>query len=129
MSQSIDGQPLRRALPRRGASGTRPEFKLVRAVLGPEYSFVEAADGNEALLVVRELEPDLVVLDIMLPGIGGLDVLRTIRADAALAEIPVVVITAWSHLESQAWSAGADRFVSKPFDLDRLARAVEELLA
>jgi CheY-like chemotaxis protein len=103
--------------------------ELVRAVLGPEYSFVEAADGNEALLVARELEPDLIVLDVMLPGIGGLDVLRTIRADPALAAIPVVVITAWSHLESQAWSAGADRFVSKPFDLDRLARAVEELLA
>jgi len=103
--------------------------ELIRAVLGPGYSFIEAADGNEALLVVRELEPDLIILDVMLPGIGGLDVLRTIRADAALAEIPVVVITAWSHLESQAWSAGADRFVSKPFDLEKLTAAVEELLA
>ncbi len=103
--------------------------ELVRAVLGSGYSFVEAADGSEALLVVRELRPDLIVLDIMLPGVGGLDVLRQIRADAALAAIPVVVITAWSHLESQAWSAGADRFVSKPFDLDKLTLAVEELLA
>jgi CheY-like chemotaxis protein len=102
--------------------------ELVRAVLGPGHSFIEAADGNEALLVARELHPDLIVLDLMLPGLSGFDVLKEIRSDPALAEIPVIVITAWSHLESQAWSAGADRFVPKPFDLDRLTRAVEELL-
>jgi putative two-component system response regulator len=102
--------------------------ELVRAVLGDRYRFVEAADGSEALQLARELPPDLIVLDVMLPGISGIEVLAALSADAALAAIPVVVITAWSHAEIDAELAGADRFVSKPFDPDALSAAVEELL-
>lgn len=103
--------------------------ELVRAVLGPGYRFVEASDGKEALTAMRELAPDLIVLDVMLPGLSGIDVLEAIRADDRLRGTPVVVITAWSHAEAEAWTAGADRFVSKPFDPDDLSGAVEELLA
>ena len=105
-----------------------PLRELVRAVLGPIYRFVEAADGTEALAAAREMRPDVMVLDVMLPGISGIDVLRELRSDEQIADIPVVVITAWSHAEAEAWAAGADRFVSKPFDPDELSRAVEELL-
>jgi len=103
--------------------------ELVRAVLGPRYRFIEAADGAEALELARELRPDLIVLDVMLPGLSGIEVLEAIRTDAVLAELKVVVITAWSHAEIDAQVAGADRFVSKPFDPDDLSNAVEELLA
>jgi len=103
--------------------------ELVRAVLGPGYRFVEAADGTEALALAREDRPDLVVLDVMLPGLSGIEVLEELRTDDGLASIPVVVITAWSHAELDAQVAGADRFVSKPFDPDELSTAVEELLA
>lgn len=103
--------------------------ELVRAVLGPAYLFAEAADGLEALALARELRPDLVVLDVMLPGLSGIEVLEALRLDEELRSIPVVVITAWSHAELDAQVAGADRFVSKPFDPDQLSRAVEELLA
>lgn len=103
--------------------------ELVRAVLGPRYRFIEASDGKEALAAMRELAPDLIVLDVMLPGLSGIDVLEAIRADEQLSGTPVVVITAWSHAEAEAWSAGADRFVSKPFDPDQLSDAVEELIA
>jgi CheY-like chemotaxis protein len=102
--------------------------ELVRAVLGPRYRFVEAADGTEALQLARELRPDLIVLDVMLPGLSGIEVLEAIRTDAELHELKVVVITAWSHAEIDAQVAGADRFVPKPFDPDDLSRAVEELL-
>ena len=102
--------------------------ELVRAVLGPRYRFIEAADGTEALVAARELSPDLIVLDVMLPGISGIEVLETIRTDEQLKDLPVVVITAWSHAELEARVAGADRFVSKPFDPDDLSSAVEELL-
>ena len=102
--------------------------ELVRAVLGPRYHFVEAADGAEALTLTRELRPDLIVLDVMLPGLSGIEVLEALRLDDALRWIPVVVITAWSHAEIDAQVAGADRFVSKPFDPDVLSSAVEELL-
>ena len=103
--------------------------ELVRAVLGPAYRFAEAADGLEALALARELRPDLVVLAVMLPGLSGIEVLEALRLDEELRSIPVVVITAWSHAELDAQVAGADRFVSKPFDPDQLSRAVEELLA
>jgi CheY-like chemotaxis protein len=102
--------------------------ELVRAVLGTRYEFVEAADGLEALALARELRPDLIVLDVMLPGLSGIDVLEALRGDVELQGMPVVVITAWSHAEVDAQLAGADRFVSKPFDPDDLSRAVEELL-
>ena len=103
--------------------------ELIRAVLGPRYQFVEAADGREVLAVAQEVRPDLIVLDVMLPGLSGIEVLDILRADEELRATPVVVITAWSHAEVDAWTAGADRFVSKPFDPDDLSDAVEELLA
>ena len=103
--------------------------ELVRAVLGPSYRFIEAADGTEALVAARELDPELIVLDVMLPGLSGIEVLEEIRGDEKLKDIMVVVITAWSHAELEARVAGADRFVSKPFDPDELSSAVEELLA
>ena len=102
--------------------------ELVRAVLGPSYRFVEAADGAEALTLAREEPPELIVLDVMLPGLSGIEVLEELRTDDELKSIPVVVITAWSHAEIDAQVAGADRFVSKPFDPDDLSNAVEELL-
>ena len=102
--------------------------ELVRAVLGPRYRFVEASDGTEALELARELHPDLIVLDVMLPGLSGIEVLEAIRNDPELATLKVVVITAWSHAELEAQLAGADRFVSKPFDPDDLSGAVEDLL-
>lgn len=103
--------------------------ELVRAVLGPAYRFVEAADGVEALTLARELRPDLIVLDVMLPALSGIEVLEALRLDDELKALPVIVITAWSHAEVDARVAGADRFVSKPFDPDDLSAAVEELLA
>jgi len=102
--------------------------ELVRAVLGSGYRFIEAADGSEALELTRELRPDLIVLDVMLPGLSGIEVLEAIRTDAEISDMKVVVITAWSHAEMEVQVAGADRFVSKPFDPDELSRAVEELL-
>ncbi len=102
--------------------------ELVRAVLGPRYRFAEVDDGHGVLPLVRELRPDLLVLDLMLPGLSGIDVLAEIRGDRELASLPVVVVTAWNHAEGSALAAGADRFVSKPFDPDELTAAVEELL-
>ena len=68
------------------------------------YRFVEAADGAEALALAREDRPDLVVLDVMLPGLSGIEVLEELRTDSGLSSIPVVVITAWSHAELDSTS-------------------------
>jgi CheY-like chemotaxis protein len=103
--------------------------ELVRAVLGPDYRYAEAADGADAIELVRTESPDLVVLDLMLPQRSGFDVLAAIRADPAGRAIPVVVLTAWTHATEEARAAGADCFVSKPFDPDELQTVVRELLA
>jgi DNA-binding response OmpR family regulator len=103
--------------------------ELVRAVLGPGYRYVEAIDGSAALDLARSESPDLVILDLMLPQVSGFEVLATIRGDARLRHTPVVVLTAWSHVQAEAEAIGADRFISKPFQPDELEVVVEELLA
>jgi CheY-like chemotaxis protein len=105
-----------------------PLRELVRAALGDDYRFHEAVDGREAVDLARSLQPDLVVLDVMLPGTSGLDVLATLRDDPVTGSIPVVVITAWTHAQQEVLDAGAQRFVSKPFDPDELKRIVDDLL-
>lgn len=108
-----------------------PLRELMRAILDGDYRFAEAADGRAALALARELEPDLVVLDLMLPGENGLDVLRELRSAEVTGDVPVVVVTAWTGEEHRraAFEAGADRFLPKPFEPDDLTAAVEELLA
>ena len=105
--------------------------EVVRASLEDGYRCVDAADGDEAVALAREVHPDLVVLDLMLPGRSGFEVLEELRADAdaALRSTPVVVVSAWSHEEARAAVAAAQRFVQKPFAPDELRDIVDELLA
>lgn len=105
-----------------------PLRELVRASIGPEYRFAEASDGNEALELARELRPDLVILDLMLPGRSGAEVLASLRADESTDDVPVIVVTAWTHVDDDVLAAGASRFVTKPFDPDELREMVAELL-
>jgi adenylate cyclase len=100
----------------------------VRASLNDGYRFAEASDGLIALELARDLEPDAVILDLMLPRLGGLEVLAQLQADDKLRHVPVVVITAWNETREDVLAAGAAEFVTKPFDPDQLKVAVEELL-
>lgn len=102
--------------------------ELVRASLDGDYEFVEASDGYMALQLARELVPDAVILDLMLPGLGGLEVLGELRADERLAGTPVLVITAWSETREDLVAAGADEFLPKPFDPDQLRIKLEKLV-
>jgi DNA-binding response OmpR family regulator len=102
---------------------------LVRLALGDDdYRFFEAPDGPSGLALARRTQPDLIVLDLMLPGRSGLDVLRELRKASDFAETPVIVISAWSDSDDAAVQAGADRFVAKPFDPDELRDAAIALL-
>ena len=101
---------------------------LVRLALGEGYRFFEAPDGPSCLALAQRTRPDLIVLDLMLPGQSGLDVLAEIRHSDELAETPVLVMSAWSYADEAALAAGADAFVPKPFDPDKLRDAALELL-
>jgi len=106
-----------------------PLRELVIVTLGADYDCEEAADGDAALARLRERPFDIVILDVMMPGRTGLDVLRDIRSDAALRDVRAIVLSAWQaqgDIES-ASEAGADRFVPKPFDVDELVAVVKEL--
>ena len=103
--------------------------ELIRAAIGSEYRFEAARDGHDALERARALRPDLVVLDLMLPGKSGIEVLGELRAQRTTRNTPVVVISAWSDVEGAALAAGATRFVPKPFEPIELKATVDELLA
>jgi two-component system, OmpR family, phosphate regulon response regulator PhoB len=102
--------------------------QLIRVVLGDGYQFVEAHDGPEALQLALRLRPDLIILDLMLPGTSGLEVLTQLREQLPVAETRVIVLSAWGHADQAALSAGADRFVAKPFEPDELKSIVSEVL-
>jgi CheY-like chemotaxis protein len=102
--------------------------ELIRASLDESYLFAEASDGLTALELAREVEPDIVVLDLMLPRLGGLEVLARLRADEHLRDVPVIVITAWNETREDVIAAGAAEFTSKPFDPDALKASIERLL-
>ena len=102
--------------------------ELIRASLDDGYLFAEASDGLTALELAREVEPDVVVLDLMLPRLGGLEVLARLRADEHLRDVPVLVITAWNETREDVLAAGAADFTSKPFDPDTLKASIERLL-
>lgn len=108
-----------------------PLRALVRAALAPRgYELLEARDGDESLVMARDAKPDLIVLDMMMPGRTGLDVLRELRADPDLSATPVVMLTARAQLtdEQAAADAGADRFLPKPFSPLELDALIASLL-
>jgi CheY-like chemotaxis protein len=104
---------------------------LVRASLdGNGYTLVEARDGDEAVEQARLVQPDLILLDMMMPGQSGLEVLAELRRDPELRGIPVIMLTARAQVTDRdaAHLAGADRFLAKPFSPLELDSVVKELL-
>jgi CheY-like chemotaxis protein len=105
---------------------------LVRATLdNGNYTVVEAADGDEALALTRSDHPDLILLDMMMPGRSGSEVLAELRNDPSTAETPVIMLTARAQAsDRQAMNlAGADHYITKPFSPVGLAALVAEVLA
>lgn len=103
----------------------------VRRHLEPDYRVVEAADGLEGLVAARRMVPDLVVSDVMMPGLDGNALFRSLRDDPELELIPVVLLTAKASKESriQGLRDGVDDYLVKPFDPRELKARVDNLIA
>jgi CheY-like chemotaxis protein len=103
--------------------------ELIRVSLDGPYSFAEADDGEESLEIARRLRPDVVILDMMMPRLSGLEVLTAMRRDENLSETRVIVLTAQPGARDEALREGADLVMVKPFEPDEITAAVEEVLA
>jgi DNA-binding response OmpR family regulator len=103
------------------------EFKL--STMG--HDVVAVGDGAAAIDACMAEKPDLAVLDVMMPGVSGLDAIRAIRAEPGLADLPVILLTARAQ-ESDVetgFDSGADDYITKPFSPRELASRVQALLS
>lgn len=106
-------------------------LRLLQAMLAREdYHIITASGGEEALKRVSEAEPDLILLDVMMPGIDGFEVCKRIKHQAETRIIPIVMVTALTEKEDRirALKSGADDFLSKPVDKIELLLRVKSLL-
>ena len=107
-------------------------LKLVRDVLRVKgYETLEAGTAEDGIRLARERRPDLVLMDIELPGMNGVDALRVLRGDPATASIPVAAVTAsvMPGERSKIMAAGFDEYIGKPIELKAFLASVTRLLA
>ena len=95
---------------------------------GQGYEVVLAFDGNQALMLAVEEKPQLIILDIKMPGLDGLEVCKRLKEKEQTKLIPVIVITGFEDNKIEALNAGADDFVNKPFDMAEITSRVKSAL-
>jgi DNA-binding response OmpR family regulator len=106
--------------------------EAIRFLLGREGWRVETlANGSTAVDVIRNANPDLVILDVMLPGKSGFEILRDLRADPVFVDLPILMLTARGQARDRemAETAGVSRFMTKPFSNGEMLDAVRALTA
>ena len=112
------------------ADDTLTGRRAISSALGKnEYELSLASNGKEALALADQLKPDVILLDVMMPGISGYDVCRQIRSNPALSEVPILMITSLTEREERlrGIASGADDFISKPFDAVELNARVHTI--
>lgn len=110
---------------------TEDNRQIVRDLLASAgYELIEAVDGAEGVAAAEREQPDLILMDIQLPGIDGYEATRRIRAIPALATVPIIAVTSYalSGDEAKTRAAGCDGYVAKPFSPRQLLAKVREFL-
>ena len=104
--------------------------KIVRDLLGhSSYRLIEATDGEAGVAAAREALPDLIIMDIQLPKLSGLEATRQLRAEPATAHIPIIAMTSFALAgdEEKARASGAVAYLSNPYSPRELRRIIGEL--
>jgi two-component system cell cycle response regulator DivK len=104
--------------------------KIVRHLLGrTSYRLIEAVDGEAGVTTAREAVPDLIIMDIQLPKLSGLDATRQLSADPVTARIPIIVITSFALAgdEQKARDVGAAAYLAKPYSPRELLQMIRDL--
>jgi len=105
--------------------------KIVRQLLGrTSYQLVEAVDGESGVALAQQLVPQLILMDVQLPKMSGLDATRLLKADPRTSDIPIIVITSFalSGDREKAAVAGADNYLAKPYSPRELLALVRQYL-
>lgn len=104
---------------------------LLRETLSDEYVILEAPDGEQGIRLASKYIPDLIICDVMMPGIGGYECVKRLKGETATSHIPVIMLTACSMDEQQAkgFDSGADGYLPKPFNTDVLRSQIRSLIA
>ena len=102
----------------------------IRLANHPGFRILEAANGSDALELTRQQRPDLIILDWLMPGFSGMEVMKALRESPKLRTIPVIMMTVKSELSAQAQgqAMGVVAYLIKPFDADRLMETVQKAL-
>jgi two-component system cell cycle response regulator DivK len=106
-------------------------LKLFRDLLGANgYLTFETKEGIEAISMTRTVMPDLIIMDIQLPEISGLDITKKIKADASIKHIPILAVTAFAMKddEQKILAAGCEAYLSKPIAIDVFLAAIRRFL-
>ncbi len=114
------------------ADDKAPGRELVRMVLEKSgYEVFEASDGEQALIEARSVHPDLIILDIHMPGLDGFGVIERLRKEPGFAATPIIALTASAMMgdRERAMAAGFTGYITKPIRLGALRAEVERLLA
>lgn len=102
----------------------------VHTLLNSEYSIIEAADGTEGIRKAMKYVPDVIISDVMMPGIDGIECCRRLKGELQTCHIPVILLTACSLDEQriQGYAGGADSYISKPFSSQLLLTRIRNLI-
>ena len=107
-------------------------FHLLKLLFKDEgFEVVEAEDGEEAYVVAKNEKPDLIILDIMMPKVDGYQAYHSIRSDADLRDIPIIILTAKAEpiYNRISKGIGADAHITKPFDADDVLKKIRKFIA
>ncbi len=106
-------------------------LKFLREILEDDYHLKTVLTGEDALAVIHDFCPKIVLLDVMLPGISGYEVCKKIRNDSELSNIKVILISAKAMINERqkGYKSGADDYITKPFDHEQLLNKVQSVLS
>ena len=104
--------------------------QYIRTVLSDQYTVYEAVDGNNALAVLRSNLVDLILSDLMMPGMDGISLAKQVRQDSDISHIPIIILTAKTSKDSMLDSLqnGVDDYITKPFDETTLKAKIQSLI-